>query len=118
MKTKNICPLQALVLICNDDEKLEKTACETLKNYGVKHELIHHATGTAPSAILDMLGVGTTPKIILSTFIPTDNADEIIEVLDKNLKLEEKNKGIAFTLPITGMASNIMDELEMNHHGK
>ena len=115
---KNVCPLQALVLICNDDEKLEKTAYETLKSFGVTHELIHHATGTASSAILDMLGVGISKKIILSTFIPTEEATNIIQALDTSLKLEEKNKGIAFTLPITGMASNIMEELEIKSNGR
>lgn len=118
MKKKNLCPLQALVLICNSDEKLEKLAHYILLKYGVSHELIHHATGTASSAILDMFGVGTSEKMILSAFIPSDHSNVIMENLNLSLKLEEKNKGIAFTLPITGMASNIMEELEIGYGRK
>ena len=56
--------------------------------------------------------------MILSTFIPSNRADEIMSELNLSLRLEEKNKGLAFTLPITGMASNIMEELEINYGRK
>ncbi len=118
MKKKKLCPLQALILICNNDEKLERLAHDILLKYGIAHELIHHATGTASSSILDMLGVGTSAKMVLSAFIPSDRADEIMSELNLSLRLEEKNKGLAFTLPITGMASNIMEELEINYGRK
>ena len=71
--------------------------------------------GTAPNEMTDILGLGSPDKAILVTALHKENAEEILKVFKKQLKLGAVDSGIAFTLPLTGASAlliHIMDKLQ------
>ena len=63
--------------------------------------------GTAPSEIMDILGLGSTEKEIFLSLLPKNFADGMLLKMRKTLKLGSANSGIAFTIPLTGV-TNLM----------
>lgn len=104
-KTK-IPAVRALVLITTDKSAIK--AAEMFKAGGlhVKYSIL--AEGTASSEILDMLGLGSTEKRMLVTILTKTMADVMLEKLHNELAMSKADGGIAFTLPITGVSSLLM----------
>lgn len=65
------------------------------------------AQGTAPSELLDLLGICGTARSITVGFLPKCRSREIFERLDKQMKFRGKGEGIALTIPVTGMQSPV-----------
>ena len=60
--------------------------------------------GTATSEMMDLLGLGTPEKTLLVSILPKDKANETLaRWKDRLEELERKNRGIAFTLPLSGL---------------
>ncbi len=108
MKKKNTCPYKALIVIINEDTNSEEKVTQIFSTYNIAHSMISTAKGTATSTISDFFGFSIVDKIIISTFIPAKESKKIIEHITATLQLEEKNRGMVFTLPLTALSSNIL----------
>lgn len=71
-----------------------------------------NGVGTASSEMMDILGLGTPDKSILITMLPKHFADSMMKKVKKELKLGMANSGIAFTMPLTGVNSQLYKMLE------
>ncbi len=71
-----------------------------------------NGVGTASSEMMDILGLGTPDKSILITMLPKRFADHMMKKVKKELKLGMANSGIAFTIPLTGVNSQLYRMLE------
>lgn len=109
-------PMRTLVLITTP--KLAEKASDMFTEYNVAIQYEWHAVGTAPSEIIDILGLGSPNKAVLIGLVKKDMADDLLKNLKKKLKLGTVNSGIAFTLPITGANSLVIRMLEQNNNGK
>lgn len=67
-----------------------------------------HAEGTAPSEMMDLLGLGSVDKSLLLSMIPKGAAEDLLDDLKKKLKMHEVNSGIAFTIPLSGASRLIL----------
>ena len=74
------------------------------------HFTINDAKGTAPSEIMDILGVGNADKHMLFSFLPTASANKMLRKLYHKLTFGVPGNGIAFTLPIDS-ANGVMVHL-------
>lgn len=108
MKKQNICPYKALVVIANEGKDTEEKIISVLKKYDISRNVISSAKGTATSTLSDFFGFSVVNKVILSTFIDYEMVTEILNDITQTLQLDEKNRGIVFTLPLTGLSSNIL----------
>ena len=76
------------------------------------------AKGTASSDMLDILGIGSTDKVIFLSIIPDFLEDAVMEMMHERLQLNKQGHGIAFTIPLSGISKSlprIMSEhLEMH----
>lgn len=68
-----------------------------------------HASGTASSEIVDLLGLGNIDKSVFVALTSKRAADELLETLYTKLGLETTDSGIAFTLPLTGCSRLLRD---------
>lgn len=68
--------------------------------------------GTATSEIMDLLGLGTPDKDVIFSLMPGTRAKPMMESISERLKLGKPGRGIAFTVPITGMNRFICHILE------
>lgn len=109
-------PMRTLVLITTP--KLAHKASDMFSEYRVPIQYEWHAVGTAPSEIIDILGLGSPNKTVIISLVKKHLADELLKKLKKNLKLGTVNSGIAFTLPITGANSMIVKMLEQTDDGR
>ncbi|HOH59022.1 MAG: hypothetical protein WC189_01670 [Bacilli bacterium] len=91
-----------LVLIINS--KMEKKASKLIYKISPSMQFIHIGKGTAELAVLDELGVGREPKVIMIAIIPSSLITEVLDKLDEGLNLHLPNSGIAFTLDLTAVS--------------
>lgn len=98
-------PLRMLVLITTP--KLSEKAAQLFRQSALPMQYEWNAVGTAPSEMIDILGLGSPDKSILFTVLPQESAADMMQKLKKRLKLGAVDSGIAFTLPLTG-ANNLV----------
>ena len=103
-ENKKASPIRALVLITTP--KLAEAAGDILAPFPLQYRF--GAVGTAPSEMIDILGLGSPEKRIVITTLPRSAAPSLTKRLKKELKLGSVNSGIAFTLPISGVTKLIM----------
>lgn len=109
------------ILVLITTPKLAHKAAEMFRQGAIPVQYEWNAFGTASSEMIDVLGLGTPEKSILTSFMPRPFADTMLKKLKKELKIGSINSGIAFTIPLTG-ANNLivhmlksMDEDGINH---
>ncbi len=111
-KNKNAARL--LMLICTP--KLAERATKLYADDSIPLHYRVSAFGTASSEMRDILGLDSTEKAALLSFLPRDNAREMLNRFKRVLKIGSTNSGIAFTLPITALsklALRIMESAEL-----
>ena len=86
--------------------------CEKATDILNKAEIpIHYklfGIGTAPSEILDILGLGSPDKTILISMMPRECASKMLKTIYSELVFGVPGNGIAFTLPLTGASSHML----------
>ncbi len=70
------------------------------------------AKGTAPSEIMDTLGLTDGDKCIITSLLPKVLADEMLKKLRKELQLGLAGTGVAFTIPLSGANSRMLKMIE------
>ncbi len=81
---------EAVLDILRDNKILQNTVC--------------HGRGTAPSSILEMLGLGATEKDIVFSFVKDEKSEEILRNISKKMDFAKPGKGISFTVPLQSVA--------------
>ena len=112
---KKTCPYQILIAIINDQKVLEAVLLKTLAKYSIDKTIVSKAKGTAPSAVSDFFGFGTTEKNMLSTIIQSSDAEEVVAEVSAQMNKNKNNRGVVFTLPLTGMDSRMFQNLEVKN---
>ncbi|HIW56764.1 MAG TPA: transposase [Firmicutes bacterium] len=98
-------PFRMLVLITKP--KLADRAAEMFQRGAIPVQYEWNAEGTASSEMIDVLGLGSSEKRILTSYMPKPFADKALKKLKKELRLGTVNSGIAFTVPMSG-ANNLV----------
>ncbi len=93
------------ILILINHTKLTGRAMQLFDSGKLPIHLQFSAHGTANSDMLDILGLGGIEKDVLFSVIPKEVADEMLQKLYDELELSQKNSGIAFTMPVSGINS-------------
>lgn len=107
--------LRMLILIATP--KTAQKAMALFQKGNVRIYYQFHAEGTATSEIMDMLGLGNTNRKILLSIMPEIFADKMLDKMEKELKLNVPNTGIAVSFSITGGSGKVMsmmDKLPVN----
>ena len=74
-----------------------------LSGFDVNMQTAVAAQGTAPSDALYLLGLADSDKSVIFSVIREDRAEEITQGLDEKFHTVRGGKGIAFTIPMTGV---------------
>ena len=73
--------------------------------------------GTASSDLLDVLGIGSAEKDVIFSLAPRGNAERLMARLSDNLR-NIREKGIVFSLPLTGLNNVVATVLERQVEGE
>ncbi len=88
--------------------KLCEKATVVMNEAGIPIHYKLYGIGTAPSEILDILGLGSPDKTVLITMMPTDIAEVMLKRIYMELTFGVPGNGIAFTIPISGASGHML----------
>lgn len=99
------------ILMLITSAKLAEEATDLFNDEDVPIHYRLVGAGTAPSEIMDILGLGSTEKDIFLSLLPKNFADGMLLKLRKELKLGAANSGIAFTIPLKSANNFVLKRL-------
>lgn len=88
--------------------KLADKADTVYKEKGIPLHYRLSGIGTAPSEILDLLGIGSSDKGVLIGMMEKEKADRMLCELEHEIHFGMPGHGFAFTLPLTGATNHIL----------
>ena len=74
-----------------------------LQSFSINMQFFVHADGTAPTEMLDYLGLADTEKALIISVVREDKADEVMHYIEEKFATVKDGKGIAFTVPMTSV---------------
>lgn len=87
------------------DRNRANNVVEFYRQEGIHYQFITIGFGTASSEILDVLGLGESDKAVIFSIAPKFKVQIIFEHLKEKLFFDRPGRGIAFTIPISGINS-------------
>lgn len=76
------------------------------------------AQGTASSEMLDLLGLGRVDKSVTICMGPGKLIDTLLTSVSVGLRLKKKGRGIAFTVPISGVSTPFLKMMDEDMHAR
>ena len=61
-----------------------------------------HGNGSAPSAVLELLGFGENKKSIMISVLDIPRSEQIFAAVEEKMNISKPGKGIMFSVPLTG----------------
>lgn len=92
------------LLICIVNRGQSEGMLTELRAFGVRGGLVLAGEGTQRNKILSILGLDQTKKEIMFLPIPASFERSVHNMLEGRFKLKKKNRGIAFSMPISRFA--------------
>lgn len=93
--------LKLLITVVNR-EKVE-FYIDLLQSFEVNMQFSTSARGTASSDILQLMGLEESGKSVIFSIIREDKAAEALRALEQRFATIKRGKGVAYTVPLTGM---------------
>ncbi|MBE7037226.1 MAG: hypothetical protein E7403_08030 [Ruminococcaceae bacterium] len=107
------------ILMLINNKKLTPKAMHLFETENISLHKQFVAHGTASSDMMDILGLGGPEKDVMAVVLPKPQADSLLKKLFVELELSQKNTGITYTIPLTGISSMFMKFCEqMNTDNK
>ena len=86
----------------------EHRVVEVLQKNGIPLCFEARAKGTAPSELLDAIGLGGTTRVLTAGLLPRARVPAVFDAINKALAYHKRGAGIALTLPLTGVQNSIL----------
>ena len=93
--------LKLLITVVNR-EKVE-FFMDLIQSFEVNMQFNVSARGTATSDLLNMMGLEDSAKSVIFSLIREDRAKEALRALEQRFSTIKRGKGIAYTVPLSGM---------------
>ena len=93
--------LKILVSIVNRNKTDFYTSA--LEGFEVNMQTVIYATGTAPTELLDMLGISDNKKSVILSVVQEEKIKDILIAYEDRYFKTRNGKGVAFTIPIDSM---------------
>ena len=93
--------LKLLITVVNRD-KVE-FYMDLIQSFEVNMQFNVSARGTASSDLLHMMGLEDSAKSVIFSLIREDRAKEALRALEERFSTIKRGKGIAYTVPLSGM---------------
>jgi len=102
--------LKLLVTISEERHEKKLTKIYDKNNIGLR--TVINASGTATSALLNYFGLTETQKFVNLAVIPDYLEKDMLEQIDKDLKIQNPGTGIVFTISISSANKFLLDNFE------
>lgn len=75
------------------------------KEQGINLSLGTYGKGTASKETLEILGIGSSEKCVIFSFVTMDKAGALLDELEKRMSLRKVGVGLSFTIPLSSIDS-------------
>ena len=99
-------------LITIVDRDKGNIVAEIYNHHHIGVQLIALGKGTAGSEIMDYLGLDQLEKDLILSLVPSTLAGNILSHLNETLHFSKPGKGIAFSIPLSGLSVGMSRRLE------
>lgn len=107
-----------LLLVTVVDRQKAEFYQDVLSQYEINCQMILGGKGTAQSELVDLLGLNIH-KAVLFSIVREDNTEEALKCLEEKFSTIRGGKGIAFTIPMSGVIGvNMYQFLSNNKQGR
>ncbi len=96
------------LLLSVTQAEAEHRVVEVLQKNGIPLCFEARAKGTAPSELLNAIGLGGTTRVLTVGLLPRANVPAVFDAINKALSYHRRGAGIAVTLPLTGVQNSIL----------
>lgn len=93
------------LITCIVDRGVGKRVMKLCKEVGISSAVLMLGRGTADSEMLTMLGLGENEKDVVMLTIAESKSADVLERITTGLHLDEPGGGIAFSIPLSAVAS-------------
>ncbi len=107
--------LKLLVTIVNKNKA--EFYVDYLQSFGANLQLLMRAQGTAGSEMLYYMGLEESEKTVLFSIVREDHAARALAGLEEKFKTIRGGKGIAYTVPLTGVIGAAIYQFLSNQNG-
>lgn len=104
--------LHLLVVITNTVDA--KKTDSLLRKAALPLQYRCNGEGTASSEALDLLGIGSSDKIITICVAPKVAVHKLVKVLSNELDLHKPGHGIVFSVPMSGVSNPVLQIMDVN----
>ena len=102
-KTPMSAPVKLKLLITVVNREKVEFYTDLLQSFDVNMQMSFSARGTASSDILQLMGLEESGKSVIFSIIREDKATEALQALEQRFATIKRGKGIAYTVPLSGM---------------
>lgn len=96
-------PKKLKILVTIIDRKKTDFYLSVLEGYDVNMQSVVYARGTAPSDIIDYLGLSDNTKSVILSVVSEDRIKDILAAYEDKYFKTKNGKGVAFTIPISSV---------------
>ena len=96
-------PKRLKLLVTVVDRAKAEFYMDLLQDFEINMQISAAASGTATSDILHLMGMEESEKRVILSLVREDRAAAALAMLDEKFKTIKKGKGIAMTVPLTGV---------------
>lgn len=100
---------RALLLVTREEDQGKVDRILTRANIPIYFQC--RGRGTAPSEIMDILGLSGGDKQVTVGLLPRDRVRFVFNALNETCSLRKRGHGIAVTIPINGLQNHILNAL-------
>ncbi len=102
-RQKKLLPPKLKLLVTIVNRNKTELYLDFLSSFDINMQLSTAASGTASTDMLRYLGLNDSEKSVIFSVIREDNEDKALKFLEEKFKTVKNGKGIAYTVPMTGV---------------
>lgn len=96
-------PKKLKILVTIVDRAKADFYLDTLEGYDVNMQMMAYGHGTAPSDVLQLLGISQMEKAVIFSVVQEEKIKDILYAYEDKYFKTKNGKGIAFTIPISSI---------------
>ena len=102
-KKRNLAPQKLQLLVTVVNRKKAEFYADFLQEFEVNMQLSFAAEGTASTEMRNLLGLSDSEKSVIFSIIKEEKVALALSALEEKFATIKNGKGIAFTIPMTGV---------------
>lgn len=96
-------PKKLKILTTIVDRKKVDFFLSILESYEINMQTVMYAKGTAPTEIMEYMGLKESDKAVIFSIVQENKIKDILAKYEDDIFKSKANKGIAFTIPIKSL---------------